>query len=148
MSRPPRRRLKNDPHIRLWANFFDECDEAGLSLTAQVMYLRLACRARQLHSDGRIHETQAAALRVPQWRKHVDALLAAGLLVESEGPGGRPGWYLPGYPNWNPCQADFERDRHLGRIGGCHSRHQQPCALPDCLESAAWLEAHPPDRPK
>lgn len=143
MSRPLPRRIKDDPHIRLWQNFFDECDDNGIPMAAQMLYLRMACRCRQLRSDGWIHDGQIEKLGVKGWQKMTPPLTLAGLIQDYPDMNGRRRWFLPAYPKWNKTEEDYTRDRHNGRIGGCTSKHDQPCAIPECLESAAWLGAHP-----
>ena len=143
MSKRLPRHIRDDPHIRLWANFFDDPDVDKLHPLAQNLYLRMACKSRQLRSDGLVHERHVAKLGLAGWRAHVDALTHAGLLAEFRDHDGQRRWHIVAYPKWNKCETDYQRDTHNGRLGGCVSKHPQPCERPDCIESRMWLDLHP-----
>ena len=142
MSRLPSH-IKDEPHIRLWANYFDDAESEGLSLPTATAYLQMACRCRQMRSDGWIHEAQIAKLGISGWKRHVAALAAVDWLEGHQEPNGRTRWLLRGYLKWNLAEEDYARAKHNGRLGGCRSKHPQPCDRVECMESQAWLGEHP-----
>jgi hypothetical protein len=135
-------RLRKDEHIRLSARTFDDPDIACHHPMAQLLYVRMACKSRLLHSDGLVREVTVVGIGLPGWKRHLAALTRAGLLVEGRDEGGK-WWLIRGYANWNKLELDYERDEHLGRDGGCKRNHPQPCHRPPCVASREWLAARP-----
>lgn len=141
MTLPPR--VKDGPHIRLSQNFFDDADEEGLDHLTAYLYARMAAKVRQLRSDGWVHEAHVSKFGVPAWRRRIADLVHVGWVCEFRDDRGRSRWYLPAYAKWNPLEDDYVRRVHEGRTGGCTAKHEQPCQATKCVESRAWLTAHP-----
>lgn len=138
--------LKDEPFLRLSALFFEDADEHALPHAAQLLYLRMATRTRQLRSDGWISEAHIEGLRVPSWRKHLKALEDVSWITRDATNGhgaGRARWYVSAYLKWNLSEDDYGRRSHEGRVGGCTSKHEQPCQRAPCIDSRAWLDSHP-----
>ena len=140
---PPKRR----PFIALSADYFDDPDVAAAGHMPALLYLHLACRIRQLHADGWIHEIQVQRLGFPQWRNHIRRLVDVGLITAHVDANGNPAWYLPAYLKWNYSEQSWQRREHEGTLGACKRHHTDtpPCDLPKCQAAAHWLNTHPSD---
>lgn len=137
---PPRK----GPFIALSADFFDDPDIGAAGHMPALLYLQMACRSRQLHSDGWLHESHVRRLGIPNWRRHITRLVNVGLITQHTDANGHPAWYLPAYLKWNYSEEAWQRRHHEGRIGACklHHRDPPPCDRPTCRESHEWLRNH------
>lgn len=142
MSRPPRRKLKSTPHLRWDANFPDDPMVRAAGEQAAWLFLCMACECRRRRNDGLLAGHLVARLGVSGWRARLDRLIDVGLVEQVA-----DGYLLHGYRNWNLCEWDYQHYRHAGRVGGCASKHAQPCQQVDCMESRAWLAEHPLEHP-
>lgn len=138
---PPRQ----GPFLALSAKFFDDDDVEPLRWDDRAYFVAIACRIRQLGSDGWITEAQASKLGYPRWRRALVCLVDAGLLTKHVNAHGLPAYYAPGYLKWNWSEDAWQRKAHEGRADACRRWHGGPesCERPKCQESAAWLTAHP-----
>jgi hypothetical protein len=138
----PRRRLpqhiKDSPHIRLDVNFCDDDRIRAAGERAAWLYLAMACEARRRRTDGTLPAHVVPRLGVTAWKPRLAALLEVGLITHEADT-----YRIPAFLKWNHSQYDFERNQHLGRVGGCNTNHPQPCEQPDCMASRTWLSNTP-----
>lgn len=133
-------------YIRLSANYFDDPDMETLTWAEKAYYIALACRIRQLRTDGWITEAQAAKLGYQHWRKALAKLVEAGAISQHQDATNRTAYYLPGYLKWNYSEAQYDDLREKRRAAGLKSR----CVTnhgPDCgcwkRQTHAHREAEP-----
>lgn len=124
-------------YIRLSSHFFDDPDIELLTWAERAFYLAMACRIRQLRSDGWLTETQVAKLGYPRWRPALSALVESGMVTTHDSPAGATGYYLPAYLKWNYSESQYEELREKRRSAGAKSRcvtnHGPHCG---CWETA------------
>lgn len=87
---------------------------AGLKGRADVLYLACVLHCADDLTDGRVRSSAAARLlaEARARRADFDHLVAAGALEVAEDG---DGWTVPGYLEWNPPRAWWDRKRELGR---------------------------------
>ena len=141
--------MKKLPYVALSATFFDDPDIDAAGPMPTLLYLQMACRVRQLRSDGFIHEVHVKRLGFPKWQTHIRTLVSVGLVTEHTDANGSPAWYLPAYLKWNPPEESYLRKSHEGTLWACKGRHggEPPCDRDKCQEAAAWLSTHPTPAP-
>jgi hypothetical protein len=137
--------VKRRPFIALSADFFEDPDVDAVGPGGQLLYLQLACRIRQLHSDGFIYEVHVRRLGVPKWQTHMRALVDVGLVTEHTDANGAPAWYMPAYLKWNWSEEAWLRKEYEGKLWACKGRHRDPppCDRESCRDAARWLDNHP-----
>lgn len=147
MAKNNRDNLKRKPFIALSQDFFDDPDVAAAGHLPTLLYLHMACRIRQLHSDGWLHQNQVMRLGFPRWQTHLRQLIEVGLVTQHQDANLKPGYYLPGYLKWNYSEHAWLTREHEGTLGACKRHHTDhpPCDLPNCQAAAHWLNTHPTD---
>jgi hypothetical protein len=118
-------------YVCLSATFWDDPDIEDVGIMPAALYLMMACRIRQLRSDGWITEQQVAKLGHPKWRECLTRLLGPGLVTAHTNSHGAPAYYLPAYLKWNFSEAEYEELRgkkaRAGRKSQCVARHGPDC---------------------
>lgn len=123
-------------YIRLSAMFWDEQETEAIGMAHAAFYIQMACRIRQLRSDGWITEAQVSKLGYPKWRAAVEAMVGIGYLTAHTNAAGMPTYYMPAYLKWNYSEAEFEdlreKKSRAGRKSRCVANHPLGC---NCWES-------------
>lgn len=118
-------------YIRLKATFWDDPEIEALGIAHAAFYLQMACRIRQLRSDGWITEAQASKLGYAKWRSAIVAMVRLGLLTEQPSATGLPAYYMPAYLKWNYSEEEFEvlraKKSRAGRKSRCVTLHGADC---------------------
>lgn len=136
---------RTGPFLALSAGFFDDPDVEPLPWDDRAFFIALGCKVRQLHSDGWLTEAQVSRIGYPRWKRALPRLIDLGLLTSHTDAHGQPAYFLPGYLKWNWSEDAWLRQSHEGRVDACKRWHAGPgrCDKPACVDSAAWLNAHP-----
>ena len=129
-----RRSQAFEGYICLSAHYFDDPDIEPLPWAVKAFYLAIACRIRQLRSDGWITHTQVAKIGYPQWQSALRALLSAGKLTDHRIVAGEPAYFVPAYPKWNYTESEYEDLRDKRRRAGLKSR----CVTNHGPECGCW----------
>jgi len=125
-------------YIRLSSTFWDEPEIEALGMVGAAFYLQMACRIRQLRTDGWITEAQASKLGYPKWRAAIATMVdPLGLLTEHVNAAGATAYYMPAYLKWNYSEAEFddlrEKKKSAGRKSRCVTNHGPDCG---CWQAA------------
>lgn len=124
-------------YIRLSATFWDDPEIEALGMAHAGFYVQMACRIRQLRSDGWITASQASKLGYPKWRAALAAMVRLGLLTEHDTAAGQHAYYMPAYLKWNYSEAEYDelrsKKRRAGRKSRCVTNHGPSCG---CWQTA------------
>ena len=100
---------------------------------AELLFRRSLEHAKKNDRDGEIYrvELPAVGLKIAQPAKCAEALVAAGLWVETV-----DGWVIRSFLKWNLSQAEQAEERErkqAAAILGNHKRHHKTESSPDCV---------------
>lgn len=100
---------------------------------AELLFRRSLEHAKKNDRDGEIYrvELPAVGLKITQPAKCAEALVAAGLWVETA-----DGWVIRSFLKWNLSQAEQAEERErkqAAAILGNHKRHHKTERSPDCI---------------
>lgn len=127
----PKRSQEFEGYICLSAKFWDDPEVEALGMTHAAFYLQMACRIRQLRTDGWITQAQVTKLGYQRWRAAVAAMVGLGMLTEHTNAAGAPSYYMPAYLEWNFSEAEYEEKRQqkskAGRKSRCVKLHGEQC---------------------
>lgn len=123
--------------IRLSSTFWDDPDVEAMGMSHAAYFLMIACRIRQLRSDGWITEVQASKLGYPKWRAGLCRMVELGKLTAHTNAAGQASYFMPSYLKWNYSEAEFDalrnQKRTAGRKSRCVTNHGAECG---CWEGA------------
>lgn len=131
------------PFVALDAFIMDDPRVENLPWDMRAYFVAIACRVRQLRSDGYLTDSQASRIGYPKWRQALDRFAQVGLVEQVADPDGRTAWYVPAYLKWNPEELEYVRRSKEGTAGSCQRWHDDGCTKPECAEARRWLSAHP-----
>lgn len=127
-------------YIRLSSTFWDDPDVEAMGITNAAFFLMVACRIRQLRSDGWITEAQASKLGYPRWVGALTRLVELGKLTKHTNAAGQPAYYMPSYLKWNYSEEEYREYRAkkqaAGRKSRCVTNHGEDCGC--------WQEVEAP----
>lgn len=99
-------------YLPLDIEFFDNDRVITAGEKAGWLYIAMCCRSKRLLSDGILSEQQIDRLHIAGWRKRLDTLIAAGLVVPTDD--GR--YLILGWLERNMSAEQVEKARARDRV--------------------------------